>query len=101
MNPANDTPEELAQSEEPAEIQEPHPFAEMRDNGLLWWINASLFHPRGYALAFHYDGHDDNLGPAVGWSILGDGAERWIFSETPEMEAVLDELFHRVKELMP
>lgn len=48
------------------------PFDELRDSGLLWLINASVFHPRGFALALHYEG-----GEAVGWSLVGDGTEPW------------------------
>jgi hypothetical protein len=50
----------------------PRPFAELRDSGLLWLINATVFHPRGYALALTV--HD---GEAVGWNLLGDGSEPW------------------------
>lgn len=50
----------------------PRPFDELRDSGLLWLINASVFHPRGFALALHYEG-----GEAVGWSLVGDGTEPW------------------------
>lgn len=49
----------------------PRPFADLRDSGLLWLINAAAFHPRGYALAIHYDENGD----AIGWSILGDGTD--------------------------
>ena len=78
------------------------PFEELRDEGLLWLINATVFHPRGYALAMH---HDDK-GHATGWSIVGDGAERWTYAEeqiTPEgkMSDLLDEQFLRAKRFMP
>lgn len=52
-------------------IGPPRPFANLRISGLLWLINASTFHPRGYALALHYDEYGD----AIGWSITGDGTE--------------------------
>lgn len=51
------------------------PFHELRDEGLLWLINTSVFHPRGYALALHLN--DD--GEATGWTLLGDGSEAWTF----------------------
>lgn len=63
------------------------PFDELRATGLLWLINASVFHPRGYALAIHADG----------WSLLGDGGEVWQFGD----DVPLDELLARVKEIMP
>lgn len=73
------------------------PWAELRDTGLLWLINATVFHPRGYALAVHYDGNGD----ASGWSILGDGNESWGFAGDDETTARVDDLFRRVKELLP
>jgi hypothetical protein len=30
-------------------------FAELSPSGLLWLINVSVFHPRGYALAIHME----------------------------------------------
>lgn len=48
---------------------------ELRSTGLLWLINASVLHPRGYAMALHYD--DDMH--CIGWSLLGDGSEPWSF----------------------
>jgi len=71
------------------------PFHELRDTGLLWLINTTVFHPRGYALSITLD--DD--GVATGWGLLGDGTERWAYSET--LEADLDALFVLTKELLP
>jgi hypothetical protein len=31
----------------------------LRDDGLLWYINRCVFHPRGYALALDGDGSDE------------------------------------------
>lgn len=50
------------------------PFEELASSGLLWLINASVFHPRGFALALRV-----RDGKAVGWSLLGDGREPWHF----------------------
>ncbi len=50
------------------------PFDDMRATGLLWLINRVVFHPRGFALAFHVAD-----GEVTGWSLLGDGAEVWRF----------------------
>lgn len=55
---------------------------ELRDSGLLWLINRVALHPRGYALAFHYD--DD--GDFIGWSLMGDGTEPWAFDHEMELE---------------
>lgn len=50
------------------------PFEELRSTGLLWLVNRVVFHPRGYALAFHrVDGQ------ITGWSLQGDGSEPWTF----------------------
>lgn len=48
------------------------PFEDLSMSGLLWLINRTVFHPRGYALAITLDD-----GKAVGWSLLGDGSEPW------------------------
>jgi hypothetical protein len=51
-------------------------FAELRDTGLLWWINRVAFHPRGLALALH----TDDAGEALGWSLLAsDDGTPWTF----------------------
>lgn len=57
-------------------------FKEFRSAGLLWLINRVIFHPRGYALAFHIDAS----GLLVGWSILGNGKEVYAFSEADDDE---------------
>ena len=71
-------------------------FQEMRDEGLLWLINRVVFHPRGYALAFHFN--DD--GEAIGWSIMGDSSEPWSFGVQPDGCPTEVELFKRVQELL-
>lgn len=55
------------------------------DEGLVWLVNTAILHPRGYALAIHYD--DDDTLP-LGLSVLGDGKEPWIFAPG-EQEDVL------------
>lgn len=73
-------------------------FSDLRPTGLLWLINTTVFHPRGYALALHFDVD----GNCTGWSLMGDGAERWSFAEEgwPDGES-LDDAFNAVRELMP
>jgi len=56
------------------------PLSDLRDTGLLWLINRSVFHPRGLALALHCDEH----GTLTGWSLQGDGAEPWQFPPDSE-----------------
>lgn len=53
------------------------PFGELSESGLLWLINATVFHPRGYALALNAD----SRGNVTGWFLLGDGSEPWRFAE--------------------
>ena len=57
-------------------MNEQRPFSELRDTGLLWLINTTVFHPRGYAIALHFN----DQGEATGWSLLGDGTELWQFA---------------------
>ena len=79
--------------------QDPMPWEQLRELGLLWLINAEVFHPRGYALAFHRD----EAGEAIGFSIMGDGSEvigfeldrdKWPAGEHP------DDALARVKEIL-
>jgi YD repeat-containing protein len=72
-------------------VSEPRPFSELPGTGLLWLINRVVFHPRGWALAFHYD----DRGELLGWSLIGDGAEVW--SMDPKGE---DETFAKVQALL-
>lgn len=73
------------------------PFSEFREHGLLWLVNAAVFHPRGFALAF--DVEDD--GTVTGWGLLGDGTEPWHFEDPPDMDPAdpqsLDSVFARVE----
>jgi hypothetical protein len=59
---------------------EPLPFEDLRTTGMLWAINKYLLHPQGFALVIYMDG-----GKAIGWQMLGDGTEDWVFeSDEPE-----------------
>ena len=78
------------------------PFSDLRPTGLLWLINVSVFHPRGYALAIHCD----DEGYALGWSLIGDGTESWYMGEQPEDDRpdgymTNDDLFLAAKAMMP
>lgn len=75
----------------------PHPFEDFQANGLLWLVNRVVFHPRGYALAFH----KTCAGTISGWSMLGDGTETWSFSDTPgQDQPTEDELFDAVNSFL-
>lgn len=52
------------------------PWEELITTGLLWLINASVLHPRGYALGLV-------IGPdgIKGWRLLGDGSKPWRFDD--------------------
>ena len=84
------------------------PFAELRDTGLLWllWLlNRVVFHPRGYALALHFEGQLPVLGECTGWSLQGNGSEPWSMGDPPpELQALgaptEGELFARVQALL-
>lgn len=58
-------------------------LAEIQTTGLLWFINRSLFWPRGYAIALTASKADGSI---LGWSIDGDGSEP-IVSGDPGREA--------------
>jgi hypothetical protein len=53
------------------------PLRQLSESGLLWLINATCFHPRGYALALSMD---TRTGEVTGWDILGDGTEPWSYA---------------------
>lgn len=61
---------------------EPRAFSELSDEGMLWFINRSVFHSLGFALALHKE--DD--GTVSGWSMLGDGSEVWTFTNDADDE---------------
>lgn len=55
----------------------PRPFDDLVTSGLLWLINASVFHPRGLALGVTRDPE----GHVIGWLLLGNGTEPWSFPD--------------------
>ena len=59
------------------------PMHELRDTGLLWLINTTALHPRGFALALHLD--DEGL--ATGWSLFGDGSEPWVMPDDDYLDS--------------
>lgn len=77
-------------------------WAEFRTRGLLWLVNAAVFHPRGFALAFEYPPGttDPDHTEPVGWQILGDGKEPWYFDPTARPDGYVDRLFAAVEALL-
>ena len=79
--PAGPTPDvplpgltqEIGRKESPG-----RPLRELSESGLLWLINAVVFHPRGFALALSMDTH---TGEVTGWDVIGDGCEPWRYAE--------------------
>jgi hypothetical protein len=53
-------------------------FRELSESGLLWLINATVFHPRGFALALSMD---TLTGVVTGWDLIGDGTEPWRYAD--------------------
>lgn len=56
------------------------PISELRDSGLLWLINRTVFHPRGLALGLTFG----EAGEVTGWRLIGDGSEPMWFSPDDE-----------------
>ncbi|MET7477977.1 hypothetical protein ABZT17_26920 [Streptomyces sp. NPDC005648] len=59
-----------------------HPWLKLKESGLLWLINRTVFHPRGLALGMAY--RDD--GDVLGWVLLGDGSQPIQFPPDDEPE---------------
>lgn len=73
--------------------QEPRPFSDFIDEGLLYLVNAAAFHPRGYSLALHRDLETREV---VGWSLMGDGNEVFQFADCEH----LDDVFAKAQALL-
>lgn len=73
------------------------PWHELRDSGLVWLINRVVLHPRGYALAVQVEPD----GTSSGWSIVGDGSEPWQYACDEASQQREDEMFAKIKELLP
>lgn len=58
---------------------------DLRVDGLLWMINTTVFHPRGFALGVDKDG---DL-----W-LFGDGAEAWQFATDDDLAQVAFQAFN-------
>jgi hypothetical protein len=70
------------------------PFEDLgRQTGLLWLINTSVFHPRGYALELV-----SKDGKWVGWRLIGNGREPFMFLDKDP--AAIDECFRRATETL-
>lgn len=69
-----------------------HPFEDFRTSGLLWLINRTTFHPRGFAMGLEYgdDATNEQINAGevepIGWRLYGDGTEPWSFETDREAE---------------
>jgi hypothetical protein len=78
---------------EPAADRAVRPFRDlMEDTGLLWLINRTVFHPRGFALALVFA--DEDRQQPVGWQLVGDGTQVWTYD--PAEHATEADRFHAV-----
>jgi hypothetical protein len=61
-----------------------------------------VMHPRGFALALHYEGNGGD-GEPTGWSLIGDGTEPWVFrdEDTPEPFKAFERLLAEHREQEP
>jgi hypothetical protein len=84
-------------SDDPKFVAPVFPFEMLLEpTGLLWLINATTFHPRGYAISIVRD----DEGRATGWQLLGDGKDRWTYAEDSETAAMVDARFHAVQRFL-
>lgn len=75
-------------------MSDQRPLGELTSSGLLWLINTTVFHPRGYAMQLHLDAHGD----ATGWSLIGDGKEPFMFAQGEDRQ--IDDAFRRATETL-
>lgn len=67
---------------------------DLRETGLLWLINRTVFHPRGFSLGMMFF-----EGEFAGWVLEGDGREPWSFPV--DDEAALFEAAQRTLAVKP
>lgn len=80
--PGNPTPPANTEPERPLLA-----ISEFRPSGILWAINRTIFHPRGYALALTRSDNDNpDNGDFDRFTILGDGSEVWAFDHEADDE---------------
>lgn len=58
-------------------LTRPYEPVDLQADGVLWMVNKTVFHPRGFALALAEDGS---------LSLMGDGSEPWTFEHSIEFE---------------
>jgi hypothetical protein len=63
----------------------------LREDGVLWLVNRSVFHPRGFALAVDESGD---------FYLVGDGSDPWIYADDVDEDALfeaVEDLFVRAR----
>jgi hypothetical protein len=66
-------------------------FDELQATGLLWLINRTVFHPRGFALGLVYSD-----GEVAGWALQGDGRDPYRYGDDidePDLLAAVEHEF--------
>jgi hypothetical protein len=63
----------------PTDPESARSFTDFFESGMLWAINTTLLHPRGFAMGLTCE--ED--GTVTGWKIYGDGSEPWTFDHDP------------------
>ena len=87
------------ESDEPLTMQEllkdmklpPMIEVQMREDGILWMLNRTVFHPRGFALGIDRE-HPTRL------FLQGDGTEPWSYD--PSIEEIENDLFNRFEAML-
>lgn len=77
----------MSSEQDPTQLPDGVPV-DLHDDGLLWLINAVVFHPRGFALA-RLESFDGDR-----YYLLGDGTETWRFDPS---SVDVDDLFARAE----
>ena len=76
--------------EEDLPVRQPETKAKFREDGILWMLNRTVFHPRGFALGYDPGSHEMTL--------YGDGKVPWNYA--PSMNEIEDELFTNFEKLL-
>ena len=69
-----------------SETPNPVVAVDLLEDGVLWLINSTVFHPRGFALTV---AQDDN-GNHLGLLLQGDGTEVWQYGTDPDNPGRVD-----------
>lgn len=77
----------------------PRPLDDLQASGLLWLINRTVFHPRGFSLGIAY-----SEGEVAGWVLQGDGRDPYRFGDDideQDLLAAVESEFTALRESRP